>query len=121
MVAEIELKAFNQIGQGNFAATVAEIQLIELWIDERSTERHAYWCEISKNLLRHLWDDQLSSVGRDVKDWTLIFYAVSVKAVPCYYGIAYIGYYEWDVLMNKNICIVFRVRAVTLSSSACFI
>lgn len=26
-------KAFNQIGQGNFAATVTEIQLIEWWID----------------------------------------------------------------------------------------
>ena len=37
MVAEIDLKAFNQIGQGNFAATVAEIQLIELWIDESSS------------------------------------------------------------------------------------
>lgn len=36
MVAEIELKVFNQIGQGNFVATVAEIQLIELWIDDRS-------------------------------------------------------------------------------------
>lgn len=34
MVAEIESKSFNQIGQGNFAAMVAEIQLIELWIDE---------------------------------------------------------------------------------------
>ena len=29
MVAEIELEAFNQIGWGNFAATVTEIQLIE--------------------------------------------------------------------------------------------
>lgn len=26
-------KAFNLIGQGNFAATVTEIQLIEWWID----------------------------------------------------------------------------------------
>lgn len=33
MVAKIELKAFNQIGQGNFAATVTENQLIELYID----------------------------------------------------------------------------------------
>lgn len=32
-VTEIELKAFNQIGQGYFAATVTEIQLIEWWID----------------------------------------------------------------------------------------
>lgn len=29
-------KAFNQIGQGNFAATVTEIWLIEWWIDELS-------------------------------------------------------------------------------------
>lgn len=35
MVAEIELKAFNQIGQGNFVATVTEIQLIESCIDVR--------------------------------------------------------------------------------------
>lgn len=33
MVAKIELKAFNQIGQGNFAATVTKNQLIELCID----------------------------------------------------------------------------------------
>lgn len=33
MVAKIELEAFNQIGQGNFAATVTENQLIELCID----------------------------------------------------------------------------------------
>lgn len=30
MAAEIELKAFNQIGQGNCAATLGEIQLIKL-------------------------------------------------------------------------------------------
>ena len=32
MAAEIQLKVFNQIGQGNFAATVTEIQLIEWWV-----------------------------------------------------------------------------------------
>lgn len=37
MVAEIELKAFNQIRQGNFAATVTDIQLIEWWTDVHST------------------------------------------------------------------------------------
>lgn len=37
MVSEIELKAFNQIGQGKFVATVVEIQPIELWIDVPST------------------------------------------------------------------------------------
>lgn len=36
MVVEIELEALNEIGRGNFASTLMEIQLIEWWIDTLS-------------------------------------------------------------------------------------
>lgn len=67
MVAEIELKAFNQVGQGHFVCRNPADWICGLMSVKLKGMR---WCEISKNLLWHHWDDQLSLVRRDVKDRT---------------------------------------------------